>query len=182
MALEKIHSVKKERLCEQVYEDYIVKYAGILEEYEAYSNTIEANLPESCYTNFRDALFHFRRFVYSSEEKELICQEFAIKEHLSRALTDAASAVLDVLTWVAEGMLKDNDVLDEWKIQIRIMLHEMKKAFLRKRFGGMMISGDEIKVDHAEIVKICDSFIEFSCKNCKDAFAKHSSNYVMRFY
>ena len=129
MALEKIHSVKKEHLCEQVYEDYIVKYARILEEYEDYSNTIEAYLPDSCYTNFRDALFHFRKFVYSSEEKELICQEFAIKEHLSRALTDAASAVLDVLTWTAESMLRDNDVLDEWKIQIRIMLHQMKKLF-----------------------------------------------------
>ena len=69
MALEKIHSVKKEHLCEQVYEDYIVKYARILEEYEDYSNTIEAYLPDSCYTNFRDALFHFRKFVYSSEER-----------------------------------------------------------------------------------------------------------------
>ena len=182
MALEKIHSGKKEHLCEQVYEDYIVKYAGILEEYETYSNTINANLPDSCYTNFRDALFHFRKFVYSSEEKELICQEFAIKEHLTRALTDAVSSVLDVLTWVAECMLKDDDVLDEWKMQIRLMLHEMKNVFLRKRFGGMMISGDEIKVDHSEIIRICDSFIGFSCENCKEIFAKYSKSYGKRFH
>lgn len=125
--------------------------------------------------------FILENLYIHQRKKRLICQEFAIKEHLSRALTDAASAVLDVLTWTAESMLRDNDVLDEWKIQIRIMLHQMKKLFLRKRFGGMMISSDEIKVDHAEIIKICDSFIAFSCENCKKKFAEHSRSYAIRF-
>ena len=87
MALEKMHPFRKEQLCEQIYEDYIVESADILQLYERYSDTIQGDLPDSCYTNFRDALFHFRKLVYLSEEQELLCQEFAIKEHLSRALT-----------------------------------------------------------------------------------------------
>ncbi len=180
MALEKMQPVKKERLCEQIYEDCLVKSAKFLELYEAYSNTLEGNLPDSCYTNFRDALFHFRKLAYSSEERELYCQEFAIKEHLSRALTDAASSVIDVITWVAENMLRDDRVSDKWKPQIRLMLHNLKNIFLRKRLVGMMISGDEIKVAHEEIIESLDTFLSFSDDNCKEIFAHYSFQYNSR--
>lgn len=180
MALEKMHPVKKEQLCELIYEDYIVKSADILREYEKYSGILNGNLPESCYTNFRDALFHFRKLVYSLEEQEILCQEFAIKEHLARVLTDAASAVIDVIAWVAESMLRDPRIRNEWKAQIRLFLHKIKNLFLRKRLAGMMVSGDEIKVEHEEIIKSCDEFLKFANANCEDIFSEYSSRYVGR--
>lgn len=180
MALEKVQPVKKDQLCEQIYNDYIVNSANILKLYEEYSNTLEGNLPDSCYTNFRDALFHFRKLASSSEKYEFHCQEFAIKEHLSRSLTDAASSVIDVITWVAENMLRDGNVLDKWKPQIRLMLHKLKNIFLRKRLVGMMISGDEIKVEHKEIINSLDEFLSFANNNCKEFFALYSSQYSSR--
>ena len=102
MTLERIHPVEKTHIFEGIYENYIVKSSEILLQYELYANTANIYLPCGCYTNFRDALFHFRKLASSYEEKEIECQAFAIKEHLSRALTDAASSVMDNISFIAE--------------------------------------------------------------------------------
>ena len=110
-----------------------MKSSEILLQYELYANTANIYLPCGCYTNFRDALFHFRKLASSYEEKEIECQAFAIKEHLSRALTDAASSVMDNISFIAERLLKDENINDIQKQKTREMLHKMKQANLRKK-------------------------------------------------
>ena len=52
------------------------------------------------------------------------------------------------------------------------MLHKMKQANLRKRFSGMMLSNDGIKIGHEDMLGLIDSFFEFANNNCKEEFAK----------
>lgn len=177
MTLEKIHPVEKTHICEGIYDNYIVKSSEILFRYELYANTANIYLPCGCYTNFRDALFHFRKLAYSYEEKEIECQAFAIKEHLSRALTDAASSVMDNISFIAEKLLEDKSISDSQKQKTREMLHKMKQANLRKRFSGMMLSNDGIKIGHEDMLGLIDSFFDFANNNCKEEFAKYSHEY-----
>lgn len=51
----------------------------------------------------------------------------------------------------------------------------MKKANLRKRFSGMMISNDNMSnVSHDEIEKVIDDFYDVLNQNCPEEFAKYS--------
>lgn len=172
-----MHPALKEQFCEQLYETYIIGASDCLLKYEEYATTIHAKMPISCYTNFRDAIFHFRKVVFVVEENEIERQAFAVKEHLSRSLTDAANAILHHLSSVAEELLKDVEISGELKHGIRKSLHLLKKAVLQKRFRGMMISNDDISnISHEEIQSLIDEFYDFLNMECYEKFAKYSSN------
>lgn len=181
MNLEKMHPALKERFCEQLYGKYIIISSDNLSKYEEYAETIHAKMPVSCYTNFRDALFHFRRVVSSMEENEIERQAFAVKEHLSRSLTDAGSSILYHLSSVAEDLLNDDEITGVLKVEIRKSLHLLKKAILRKRFSGMMISNDDISnISHEEIQGLIDDFYKLLDKECSEKFAEYSNKpYLM---
>lgn len=168
---------EKENFCQNIYQKDIVKASEVLKKYEEYANTVRVVLPIGCYTNFRDALFHFRKLVVSVEEKEIECQAFAIKEHLSRPLTDAATSILDHSSFVAEKLLSDEEIEPHIKDNIRTILHKMKKANLRKRFSGMMLANDKIKISHNEMLELLDEFYGYMSWNCSKKYAKYSQKY-----
>ncbi len=171
-----MHPTLKDQYCEQLYEKYIVGSSEKMMKYEEYAYTIHAKMPISCYTNFRDALFHFRKAVSSMEESEIERQAFAVKEHLSRALTDAGSSILYHLSNVAEALLNDEEITKDVIDQIRKCLHNLKNANLRKRFNGMMISNDEMSsISHEEIQDLIDVFYKLLDDNCADKFAQYSN-------
>lgn len=176
MSLERMHPALKEQFCVQLYENYIVESSLKLLIYEEYAYTIHAKMPVSCYTNFRDALFHFRKVVSLMEENEIERQAFAVKEHLSRALTDAGSSILYHLSSVAEALLEDKEIDSNIIDQIRKCLHNLKNANLRKRFSGMMISSDETtNISHDEIIELIDGFYQLVNATCANEFAKYSN-------
>ncbi len=178
MSLEKMHPALKEQFCEQLYERHIVGSSEKLMKYEEYAHAIKARMPVSCYTNFRDALFHFRKVVSSMEESEIERQAFAVKEHLSRALTDAGSSILYHLSDVAEVLLGDEEITADVQEQIRKCLHNLKSANLRKRFGGMMISNDDMsRISHEEIQGLIDDFYKLLDEKCADKFARYSNGF-----
>ena len=175
MSLNKMHPTLKDRFSEQLYDEYIVKASEKLLKYEEYAEAINAKMPASCYTNFRDALFHFRKVVLSIEEREIERQAFAVKEHLSRSLTDAGNSILYHLSQVAEELLKENGIPADLKKSIRKLLHEIKKATIRKRFNGMMISNDNLsKISHEEIQSLIDAFYKLMDSECPEKFAEYS--------
>ena len=88
----KMQITDKESLCQNIYTDEIVRTADYLKEFELYAQIGKKIIPVTCYTNFRDALFHFRKIVNCAEEHEIMQQAFAVKEHLHRARTDAKQA------------------------------------------------------------------------------------------
>ena len=170
-----MHPALKEQFCEQLYGEYIVRSSEELLKYEEYAEAIHAKMPASCYTNFRDALFHFRKVVLSVEEKEIERQAFAVNEHLTRSLTDAGNSLLNHLSQVAEELLKDDELTVGLKKTIRKSLHEIKTASIRKRFSGMMISDDDFsKVSHGQIQSLIDTFYELINSECPDKFARYS--------
>lgn len=173
--MQNLHPAEKDQFCEHIYEDFIVEAASTLHIYEEYAKTINAYIPVSCYTNFRDALFHFRKMASSIEEKEIEEQAFAIKEHLSRTLTDASSSILYWLSLVSEELLKLDDLSLEIKKQIRVELHKVKSIVLLKRMNGMMISQDHAAgVSNNEIHSLIEIFYTFLQDNCLEQFAKCS--------
>ena len=173
--MQSMHPADKEQFCEHIYDDIIVETSSVLQIYEEYAEAINVCIPISCYTNFRDALFHFRRMVSSIEEREIEEQAFAIKEHLSRTLTDASSSILFWMSLVTEELLKMDSISLNNKQQIRVELHNIKNLILLKRMNGMMISQDYSSgVSHTEIHSLIEEFYTFLQDNCSEQFAECS--------
>mgnify|MGYP005760738121 FL=1 len=174
--MQSMHPAEKDQFCEYIYEDFIVKTALVLCQYEKYAKVVNLYIPISCYTNFRDSLFHFRKMVSSIEEREIEEQSFAIKEHLSRTLTDASTAILYWLSAVSEELLKRDDLTSEIKMQIRKNLHKLKNVILFKRMNGMMISQDVSSgISHEEILALLDEAYVFFQDNCSQEYAECSN-------
>lgn len=162
---------EKEILCQNTYTNEILRSADYLQEYEKYALIGEWEIPPSCYTNFRDALFHFRKMYNSSEEHEIMQQVFAVKEHLGRARTDARIVILLMYAKVAEMMLMRDDIGGGLKVQFRRLLHKMKNVSMTNRIQGMMMS--DVVINHYsddEISEIVREYLELIQDECMEQF------------
>lgn len=167
----KIPLREKEILCQNTYTKEILRSADYLQEYEKYALIGAWDIPPSCYTNFRDALFHFRKMYSSSEEHEIMQQVFAVKEHLGRARTDARIVILLMYAKVAELLLKREDIGKELKVKIRILLHKMKNVSMTNRIQGMMMA--DVIINHYsddEISEIVQEFLDLIQSECIEPF------------
>ena len=173
--MERMHLAEKEQFCEYIYVEYILPAVEQLKNYSKLK-VIKLELPISCYTNFRDAIFHFRKMVVSYERQEIEQQAFAIKEHLSRALTDACNAILLWTAKVAEEFLDDEKIQKKDRIKIREKVHKLKKLILIKRMNGMMLSFDEaIEASHGEINAELNEIFFFFDKNYTEQFKEKAN-------
>lgn len=181
MSYETVHPAIKEQFCEYIYENHILNSYKVLSKFEDYGHTFNISLPVSCYTNFRDALFHFRKVVYSTEEKEMECQAFAVKEHLSRVNTDACVSYLNLMFDLARELINDDSIDDCKKSDIRKLLHKLKEQNLFKRLNGMMISDDNtFNIEICTILEQIDEFHSYLQHNCKDQFILHMSDIAIQ--
>lgn len=161
----------KENLCQNIYTDEIIKSANYLLEYEKYAKIGKKEIPVTCYTNFRDALFHFRKMVSCLEEHEIMQQAFATKEHLSRARTDARTSVLFYFSFVASCLLDDVSIEDKVKEQLRKSMHKMKNVVMTSRIAGMMMSEVSVqKISEEEVEKIFENFFDLVQNSCFEQF------------
>ena len=150
---------EKEILCQNTYTNEILRCADSLQEYER------------CYTNFRDALFHFRKMCNSSEEHEILRQVFAVREHLGRTKTDARITILLMYAKVAEMLLKRDDINGELKIRFRKLLHKMKNVSMINRIQGMMMSDLVInRSSDDEISEIVQEYLDLIQSECLEQF------------
>lgn len=167
----------KGNLCKNIYSNEVLKSADCLKEYEKYARVGGKVIPVTCYTNFRDSLFHFRKLMNSSEEQEIMQQAFAIKEHLGRARTDAKTSVLMYYSKVAEELISRDDINDELKKQIRVFLHQMKNAIMMNRIEGMMMSEVVInKYTDDDISAIMKDFFDLMQEKCIRQFKETNKN------
>lgn len=130
---------EKDRFCQNIYVNYILDTYQIIKSFESSARLLDSNLPVGCYTNFRDALFHFRKMVRSSEGTELEKQAFAIQEHCGRAQSDAATSVLSGCTIIIKSMLKNPNYKINNRNELDELYNRLKSIILTKRIGGMMI-------------------------------------------
>lgn len=137
--LSKISAAEKDQYCQNIYQKYILDTSEFLADCEDCVRILQMRIPSVCYTNFRDALFHFRRMVKSEEERTILSQAISVMEHSSRAMTDAKVAIcIRCATLLRMVLFKnrfDEIVADALKEQIDIL----QDWSLRLRTGGMML-------------------------------------------
>lgn len=168
----KMQMADKETLCQNIYQQ-IIEGQIYLKNYEQYAQIGDRAIPTACYTNFRDALFHFRKMVRCSEEHEIMQQAFAVKEHLGRAQTDAKTSVLFYFARVANYLLSKESVEDEIKMEIRLLLHKMKEVVLICRIDGMMMSNVSItNANETEVDNIMRDFLDLMQDKCCEEFVE----------
>lgn len=167
----KMQMTDKESLCQNIYTDEIVRSMDYLKEFEAYAKIGKKEIPVTCYTNFRDALFHFRKMTNCAEEHEIMQQAFAVKEHLNRARTDAKISVLFYFSRVANYLMNEKEVDFNTKCKLRIFLHKMKNVIMMSRIDGMMMSDVSInKISDEDIMIIFRDFFDLVQEKCFSQF------------
>lgn len=155
-----INFSSKREYCSHVYNSYVLDAANVLVSCRSYAALFRTKLPISCYTNFRDALFHFYKMNSCAVEIEVCMQAFAIKEHLSRAVTDATNTLLIFFASLLENLILSNSV-PAMTERFREFLHSLKQFQLFKRMNGMMIFDLNRCIVTSENSKALDLIEEF---------------------
>ena len=172
-ALIKMNQIEKDRFCENIYEQYIVEASEFLIECENISKIIRAYIPCGCYTNFRDALFHFRCLVISVEETKVACQAFAIKEHTNRAKTDAIISLIDNCAEIIKKISTNNNLSKDVETLLKRQYSILKDALVKYRIGGMMLENTDILRPTCEhFFEIIKDFFECMEKNVQEEFMR----------
>ena len=157
--------IDKSNLCENVYQNNIVNPYEFLKSCENYSKIVHAKIPDGCYTNFRDALFHFWKLSRTYEWNELNCQAFAVCEHANRAKTDASLMLLRRSAMILGHILTDYN-FDEYITAELISKHDsIRNMEMYIRLGGMMLeNARNMRPDDETILHCFDDVLSF-CQN-----------------
>lgn len=161
----------KDSICEDVYEKCIVETYEFLKSCENFSEIVRAKIPEGCYTNFRDALFHFRKLYRTDEWNELNCQAFAIREHTNRAKTDAAITLIRKCAKTL-GFILRKPTLPRELMPIIAKKHDtLRNVEMYIRLGGMMLGDvNGFKPDDEQILDYLNDFSDFCNNNVESLF------------
>ena len=160
-----ISEIEKQTLCENVYNEYIIHTYEFLKSCENVARVLRVKIPAGCYTNFRDALFHFLKLSRTTEWNELTCQAFAIREHANRAKTDASVTLLRRSAKVSGNILNRDDLPKEYTHKLVEKHDALRNKELHIRLRGMMLqSTNSVKLNDESIL---ESFMDF-LSYCKD--------------
>lgn len=143
LSLKKINPSEKEMIFQNAYSEYIVNTSDYIKRCETIADIINTYLPVECYTNFRDALFHFFKMTRSTEENEIQHQLFAVREHAGRAKTDAEISLVDELRQLILWMLKNRCFDENIQIILKDLLNCLGNYELDLRIHGMMLEDGE---------------------------------------
>lgn len=146
----KSNLVDKDVRCETIYNRFIADTCDFIQSCEAIGKVLSIKLPSGCYTNFRDALFHFRRLVRSTEVNEIARQAFAIEEHSNRAKTDATICILEYCSFVLQVLSHDSFGFSE------PVLQQLTAVKNKIDSNGMYLRLSGIMLDQANILRISD--------------------------
>ena len=167
---EKANKCNKEIICENTYNEYIKEGADFIYSCESAAKIISAYVPAGCYTNFRDALFHFYKMVSSMEMNEIERQRFAVSEHINRARTDAMVSLIDEYQKIICYMRKKYDFEQEIDKSLKDKMNMLCSHEIMIRLSGMMIDDfSQMKLsDDIFFEMIRDLYILFRDKVAKE--------------
>ena len=109
-------------------------------------------------TNFRDALFHYKKLYEADTVEDAIEQKEAIDEHLSRALKDCILQLVHILVSATTILYNESDLDELTKKELQKIIHNLKQAILKLRINSM----DIVRVsqdDFGIITEICDCIL-----------------------
>lgn len=173
-----IDQTSKNEICSHIYNNYIVKTSDLIENCQTCIAIFKSKLPISCYTNFRDALFHFYKMNKSTTEIDVYTQAFAISEHLSRASTDATNSIFSYISSILEGLIRNN-VSEGTTNRSRELLHKVKEVQLLKRLKGMMMFDANLCVVNSsvdEAMSLIDECCKFFVENHLESIISSDKN------
>lgn len=168
----KCNTVDKELYCDTVYQKHIAETSDFIVACEGIAKVIAVGLPPACYTNFRDALFHFRRMVKSSEENEMAKQAFAIEEHSNRAKTDAIVGVLVSCSDILQILQHVSFSLDENSLcKLVAVKNVLDRHVMHLRLSGMMLdNAGLLRISDEEFQTAIEAFLDFINEIGKDKY------------
>lgn len=158
----KSNAADKDLYCNTIYQKSIADTSEFITACEGIAKVLDVKLPPACYTNFRDALFHFRRMVKSSEENEIAKQAFAIEEHANRVKTDAIIGILENCSNILQILQHNSFELDDASFLRLISVKNMlDRHVMHLRLSGIML-------DHTSILRISDEEFQAAIKTFFD--------------
>ena len=131
-------------MCDNIFSSYILGAYTVLSECEDCANIFREHIPVACFTNFRDALFHFRKMAHSTEYLELVRQTNSIKEHVNRAKTDAITFILEYMSAIVDILFSQLPKDASSKKELKQLNAEICKTDLNYRLGGLMLSSTPV--------------------------------------
>lgn len=137
----KMDVVEKEQYCQNIYERYILETSEFLVSCDEIADVLRTYIPSGCYTNFRDALFHFRSMVNASEESIIFSQVASIIEHANRAMRDAEVALCVRCVTIFDVLKCRFPLKDDILMEINQQIATLQNCILRLRLGNMMLEG-----------------------------------------
>lgn len=163
MAFSKCNAVEKDALCTNIYNQFIAETSDFISSCEDIAKPLNAHLPSGCYTNFRDALFHFRRMFRSTEENEIWHQAFAIEEHANRAKTDAIVCLLEYCTFLLQILSHEDFNLSYAALErLTIIKKDIDNCVLLLRLNGIMLNQSGLlRISDSEFEELIDRFLDF---------------------
>lgn len=119
--------------------------------------------PECCYTNFKDAVFHFYKMSCEQYSSDIIIQFNAMSEHISRARSDYYSSTLQIMALSFVGVIKGNPNSENVE-RIKEILFEIRKVLFSNRYSGMSISSGYKRITDCHYQNLLNKIIElFDC-------------------
>lgn len=167
----KINKAEKSIILRNTYSDYIVKTSEYIKECEEIADIINVFLPAECYTNFRDALFHFFKLTRSMEESEIHHQVFAVREHANRAKNDAEVSLIDEFRQMLLWVLKHGSFDEGQKKILQKQLDCLGNYELDVRIHGMMLEdGERLSISDMEFFDIIENVLQNILQIAPDEF------------
>lgn len=117
-----------------------------------------------CFTNFKDAIFHFFQMCIIDNERERFDQYFAMKEHITRAEKDYFTHGLNLLNYCVEKLIQ-NITNVSVKTELRTVLHMSKYLVFTIRSGGMLMNFSNGTIKKDEFVHCIESVQTVVIKN-----------------
>lgn len=168
-----ISQSERDVMCENIYEKYILRSSDFLTQCKTIALFFENRIPDTCYTNFRDALFHFRRMAHTSEDTDLVRQSYAIREHTNRAKTDATIALLECSSNILRIMTAKYAGVDAIQKKLWQMRAEQNEYALHYRLGGIML-------ERMPPMRPSDERFLIMMKECLDFIKQKTEEYIFR--
>nr|WP_300816377.1 hypothetical protein [uncultured Acetatifactor sp.] len=169
--LSKMDAAEKEQYCQNIYERYILETSEFLVSCDEIADVLRTYIPSGCYTNFRDALFHFRSMVNASEVSIIFSQVASIIEHANRAMRDAEVALCVRCVTIFDVLKSRVHLEDNVLMEINQQIAALQNCILRLRLGNMMLEGmDFWTVSNEDFFDIIESYFICAETHVKDEF------------
>ncbi len=135
----------------------------------------------SCYTNFKDALFHFYKLYMTEDEQDIYDQYYALSEHIARLKADYFSNVLYSVSYCLEGIVINIDNKEK-RSAVRSVLHSVKDILYFIRYNGMLIASHQDRIDEQDFSDCLSEVIRVISDNGLDElYATYNEEYKAKF-